>query len=1081
MADGTWRFFGKSINPAIFKYKTKKNTVAFNENIQPSIQPQTIETHQSMRKFTLLLALLLFTGMQLLAQRTITGKVISADDGLGVPGVSVVVKGTTVGTLTNIYGNYKLSAPGNVAILVFSYIGMKTVEVPVSASNIIDVKMENAAKDIEGIVVIGYGTQKKSVVTGAISSVKGGDLNNMQVPRVEQALQGRTSGLTIASSSGQPGAGSTVRVRGTTSINDSDPLYVVDGVPVDNGGIDYLNSADIESIEVLKDAASAAIYGARAASGVILVTTKKGSAGRMNVNYSAYFGTQAPAKKLDLLNATQYATLRNEAAINGGATTVPFPNPESYGVGTDWQSTIFNNNAKIQNHELSVSGGNDKSTYYSSFGYFDQQGIVASEISNYNRLNIRFNSNHKVNKWLVFGQNTAYSHIKSKGSLNTNSEYGGPLASAINLDPITPEVITDTAVANASPYNNHPVVVDAQGRPYGISRYVGQEMTNPLAYIQTRLGNYGWSDNFVGDVYAEVEPVKGLKLKSDLGSKLAFYGSESFSPVVYLNASTSTAKNSFYKDNNKSFRWNFENTASYTRSFGLHNLTALLGISAFVENSKGTGVTVQDLPVNTFAEASMNFPTVPAQWIAYGWESADHKVSSLFGRLTYNYKEKYLFTGIIRRDGSSRFGSNNKYGVFPSASIGWVTSREEFWPVNNVVNLLKIRGSYGVTGNDNIGDFRYLSTIGGGRNYTFGNDNYTIGYSPDALSNPDLKWEQTSQSNIGFEATLLQYFSVVFDLYKKNTTGMLRPFVLPAYVGVGPPIGNVASMTNKGVEIELGFHKTIGEVDLKVNGNASYLKNEITDLGSVKYTTGASFQSSDYELTRNAVGQSIGSFYGFETLGVFHKQSDILGYTHKDSLGVSSMIQPNAQLGDFKFADLNGDGKITAADRTFIGDPTPTWSYGFSVSANYKGFDIMVFGQGVSGNKIFNGLRRLDMTTANWTTAALDRWTTANPLSDFPRISTSDPNKNFSSPSSFYLEDGSYLRIKTLQIGYNLPKVFLNKIGLQQFRIYVSSNNLLTFTKYKGYDPEIGGSSYGIDRGIYPQARSFIGGVNVTF
>ncbi len=1034
----------------------------------------------TMLKRVLLLSGILWFGFStmLFAQKTyVYSGTITDQGGETVPGVSIVVKGTTLGTTTDIVGNFTLSTSNPTELLVFSFVGKISQELKASAGVPIKIMLEDETIGLEGIVVIGYGTQKKSVVTGAISSVKAKDLENVQITRIEQALQGRTSGLTITSSSGQPGAASTVRIRGTTSINDSDPLYVVDGVPVDNGGIDYLNSADIESIEVLKDAASAAIYGARAASGVILVTTKKGRSGKMQLSYNAYFGTQAPAKKLDLLNATEYATLQNEAATNAGQPK-PFADPESYGEGTDWQSTIFNNSAGIQNHELSLSGGNDMSTYYTSFGYFDQEGVIASSISNYNRLNLRFNSTHKVNKWVRFGNNLGYSHIKSQGSLNTNSEYGGPLASAINLDPITPIIITDPTVANAPPYSVQPVIYDADGNPYGISKYVGQEMSNPLAYIQTRQGNYGWSDNIVGNVYAEVEPMKGLKLRSDLGAKLAFWGGENFTPVSYFNASSLNAINSFSKDRNQSFRWNWENTAAYNKKIGVHDFTALVGVSAFLENSNGIGVTYRNLPVSTFEDASMNYATTPDNKDSYGWESADHKVSSLFARLTYNYNEKYLFTGIIRRDGSSRFGSNNKYGVFPSASVGWVVTREDFWVQNDIVDFLKIRGSYGVTGNDNIGDFQYLSTIGGGRNYTFGNDMYTIGYSPNAPSNPDLKWEETSQSNLGFEATLLTSFTVVFDLYSKNTTGMLQPIILPSYVGVaGSPTGNVASMTNKGIELELGYRKQLGEVDLKVSGNASYLKNEITDLGTVEYRTGAGFQSSDYELSRNMVGQPIGSFYGFQILDVFQSAAEV-NY-HKDENG--NKIQPNAKPGDFKYADLNGDGKITADDRTFIGDPTPTWSYGATVNVSSRGFDLMVFGQGVAGNDVYNGLRRLDIPSANWTTAALGRWTGEGTSSDFPRLVNGDPNRNFSYPSNFYLTSGAYFRIKTLQIGYTIPKMVLDKIGIQTLRVYVSSNNLATFTKYPGFDPEIGGGSYGIDRGVYPQARSFLAGINVSF
>lgn len=1028
--------------------------------------------------YATLLFMLFFPAGFLLAQTVITGSIRDKITNESLPGATVRIEGMTTGTVADINGKFTLEVnPGTFNLLV-SFIGytsdMRPVTIARGQTMTIDFVLMPDIRELEELVVVGYGVQQKSVVTGAITSVRAKDIENMPITRIEQALQGRTSGMTIAASSGQPGAGATVRVRGTTTINNSEPLYVVDGVPVDVGGIDYLNAADIESIEVLKDAASAAIYGARAASGVILITTKKGSAGEMRINYNAYFGTQAPAKKLDLLNATQYAELRNEARTNAGLPVI-FSDPASLGVGTDWQSVIFNDNAGIQNHELSLSGGNDRSTFYTSFGFVDQEGIVATEISRYTRLNLRFNSAHKVNDWLRIGNNFGYSHIKSKGSLNTNSEFGGPLGSAINLDPVTPLIITDPAELNTPPYSNQPVVRDENGNPYGISRYVGQEMTNPMAYIATRLGNYGWSDNFVGNVFAEIEPIRGLKFKSDLGTKLAFWGDESFSPVVYLNAATSVQRNSFYKASNQGLVWNFENTLSYTTSIGRHNFTGLLGTSAYVSNSKGINTTYFNLPVNTFEEASMNFSVTTDDRLGGGWESPDHRVSSIFARIIYNYNERYLFTGILRRDGSSRFGSNNKFGYFPSVSAGWIVTNESFWPENEIVGFLKIRGSYGVTGNDNIGDFQYLSTVGGGRNYTFSYDNYLIGYSPNAPSNPDLKWEETSQSNIGFELTLVSDFRLVFDLYSKNTTGMLQPIILPAYVGAaGSPTGNIASMTNKGFEVELSYRKRIGELNLELRGNTSYLKNEITDLGTVEFRTGANFHNSTYEISRLMVGYPIGVFYGFDVLGVFQSLGEIQKHVNSEGL----LLQPNAKPGDFKYADINGDGVINADDRTFIGDPTPTWSYGFTVSGSFKGFDMMVFAQGVSGNDIYNALRRLDIPAANWSTGALDRWKGVGTSNTFPRIVEGDPNKNFNNPSTFHLSAGNYVRIKTIQIGYTIPKSITSKAGFQQLRVYVSSLNPFTFTKYKGFDPEIGGSSYGIDRGFYPQARSFMIGIN---
>lgn len=1011
------------------------------------------------------------------------GKVTAASDGLPLPGVTVTVQGTSIATSTNDDGDYNITVPQAGAVLVFHQIGMVSQSITVTASGTINVQLEEDLSLLEEVVVVGYGTQKKSVVTGAISSVKASDLETMPINRIEQALQGRTSGLTIASSSGQPGSDATIRVRGITSFGNNNPLWVVDGVVVDAGGIGFLNQSDIESIEVLKDASSQAIYGARAAAGVILVTTKKGQAGSIRMNYNTFYGTSAPARKLSLLNATEYATLRNEAVLGKKIPDpIPFPNPQSYGEGTDWQDLIFNNNAQRHNHEFSLSGGNEKSTFYASFGYLDQQGIVMTDISNYSRTNIRLNSEHKVASWLKIGQNLGYSHEKSIGLGNTNSEFGGPLSSAINLDPITRAVITDPAEAAGEPYASNPVVRDAAGNPYGISRIVAQEMTNPLAYMQTRLGNNGSSDNIVGNVYIEVSPIEGLVLRSTFGAKLSFWGSENFTPIFYLNPTTISSQTSFHRGLNRGFDWNLENTVSYTRSFGDHNLTGLLGQGAYLDNQgRGLDVTYFNVPVDNFDDASLNYNVPTEDRNSSGWEAPGHAVSSLFARLNYNYQEKYMFEGLIRRDGSSRFGSDNLYGYFPSFSLGWMVTREDFLLNHDHINSLKIRGGYGVVGNDNIGDFAFLSTIGSGRNYAFGTSgSYLVGYSPNAPSNPGLRWEQTSQTNIGFDMVFMRNFTMTFDWYQKLTTDLLQNPRIPAYIGaISNPAANVADMRNRGVELELGYQNRFGEVDFSVNGNLSYLQNEITNLGQgIEFLSGGEgFHATNYPITRTAVGEAYNSFYGFQTLGIFQNQAQIDSYVNS----AGTLIQPNARPGDFIWQDTDGDGQITENDRTFIGDPTPNWAFGATVNVAYKGFDALVFGQGVAGNKIFQGLRRLDITTANYQTAALGRWTGEGTSNSYPRLADDDPNANFTSPSNFYLEDGSYFRLKVVQLGYSLPSNTTQKMGLQRIRLYLMAENLLTLTNYTGYDPEIGGGVMSIDRGIYPQARSFMIGLNVGF
>jgi len=1008
----------------------------------------------------------------------VSGKVID-EKGEPIIGASVLEKGTSNGTNTSIDGSFKLNVSGPNAVLVIAFIGYKKVEVPVGDQHIIKVTMVEDIKDLNEVVVVGYGVQKKSVTTGAISGVTSKQFEDQPVTRIEQILQGRTSGVTIASNDGQPGDGATVRVRGITSFNNNDPLWVVDGVVVDNGGIGYLNQSDIESIEVLKDATSAAIYGTRAAAGVILVTTKKGKAGTSQINYNGYYGTSAPARKLDLLNATQYAALRNEAAVAAGNAPL-YANPAALGAGTDWQSLVFNNSAKRQNQEISLSGGSEKNLYYTSFGYLTQDGIVATDISNYQRINFRLNETIKPAKWISIGINAGYTYNKSKGLGNTNSEFGGPLSSAINLDPITPAVITDATVASAPPYSNNPVRRNALGYPYGISSIVGQEITNPLAYISTRLGNYNWAHNSVSNAFLELEPVKGLKLRSTIGTKIAFYGGESFTPVFYLNSSTTNSQNNYNRNNTRLLNWNLENTASYTRTIKKHTFTALLGQGAYSDNtSYTTNVTYYNLPVDNFNDASLNFSIPATSIISTGSEGQEHTISSLFARLDYDFDERYIIQGVVRRDGSSRFGSNNKYGVFPGISVGWVPSKEKFWPKNDVVDFFKLRGSYGSVGSDAIKDNAFLATIGGGRNYAFGTSGgYISGYSPNAPSNPNLKWEATSQTNIGFDAMVFHDFNVTFEWYKKKTSGILQYPPIPLYIGaISNPAANIGDMENTGEDLHIDYQKKLGQFGLSIDANISHLKNVVTYLGNGQaYLDGAGFQNIQGGITRITVGQPYNAFYGYQNMGIFQTQSEIDAYTRN-----GTRIQPTAKPGDFKWADLNGDGVITDADRTFIGNPTPSWIYGLTINLSYKNFDLIVFGQGQAGNKIFQGLHRLDIANANWTTKALTRWTGPGTSNTFPRLTDNDLNHDFTYNSNFYLEDGTYFRVKELQLGYTLPKALTRKVAIQRARFYVNAENVLTLTKYSGYDPEIGGGILSIDRGFYPQARSFMVGLSVGF
>lgn len=1016
--------------------------------------------------------------------REIQGTVTNSSSGAPLPSATVSVKGTLIATQTDPNGKFALSVPNNAATLLVTYTNFLTQEVALTSNNLIyNVALVPDNTSMSEVVVVGYGTQKKSNITGAISSIKASDLENVPNGRIEQALQGRVSGVTIMQNSGQPGSPSTIRIRGITTFNNNDPLYVIDGVVVDAGGIGYINQSDIASIEVLKDAASAAIYGTRAAGGVILITTKKGKAGHMRVTYNGYYGISQPERILKLLNATEYAVLRNESSVAAG-NGILFPDAATLGKGTDWQKAIFNYSAPRYSNEVSLSGGNDKSTFYFSAGMQSQDGIVTTEISNYKKINLRLNSTHKISKYVTIGQTLGYTHQKSTGLGNTNSEFGGPLSSAINLDPITPLTVTDIASQpNAAIYNTPNIIKDKNGNPYGISGYVGQEMTNPVAYIQTRLGQYNWSDDFVGNAFLEVTPITKLKFRSTVGVKKAFWGNIGFTPEYFLSNTVQTNKNSYGKGENRAFSWNIENTLTYSNTFSDHDITVLVGQGAYVENNGGyVGMTFYNLPINSYKDASFGFDVGLANRDGYSGDLVEHKISSLFGRLNYSYKDKYLLTGIVRRDGSTKFGINKKYGVFPSFSAGWNVHREEFFKNVSAINTLKIRGGYGVVGNDAMADFRYLSLVVGGFNYSIGNSGaVTTGYAPETLDNPNLHWEETKSADVGFDAVFLNDFNISFDWFNKKTSGILRPVSIPGYVGVSSsPWGNVADMKNTGVELELGYRKSFGDLHLSVNANGSYLKNTVTYVSADTNFIGggASFQSMS-TVTRIQVGQSYNSFFGYKTLGVFQNEQEIQSYTNK----AGGLIQPDARPGDFKWADLDGDGAITSGDldKTFLGSNIPKYTFGFTVNLDYKGFDLMVFGQGAGGNKIFQGLRRLDILTSNYSTKAMSRWHGEGTSNRFPRLIDSDPNGNFTRMSDFYLEDGDYLRLKLVQIGYTIPNHLISRAGISRLRVYVTAENLATLTKYTGYDPEVGGGVFGIDKGQYPQARSFMGGIQLSF
>lgn len=1051
------------------------------------------------RPLILLALCMVWQTFSALAQsRDVTGKVVSPTNE-PLSGATIHVKGTSVSTVAQADGTFRISVPSGSNTLVITHLGMLQQEVTVTDSRPLSITMmQGASANLDEVIVVGYGTQKKSVVTGAISSVRAADLENQPLTRVEQALQGRTSGLTISSNSGQPGASSTVRLRGFTSFGNgkNEPLWVVDGVVVDNGGVGYLNQDDIESIEVLKDGASAAIYGTRAAAGVILITTKKGKAGTMRINYSGFYGIQKPVKKLDVLNGEQYATLRNQALVAAGQQPA-FANPAQFGKGTDWQDEVFNNSAPKQNHEFSVSGGTDKMNYFTSFGYNNIQGVVASDISKWKRMNFRINTTFKPAKWIAFGENLGYSHAKNSGIGEVNREFGGIISSALNLDPTTPAIITDptaqAAYVPTSPTNLAAATRQrSTGRLFGISPYVLQEMKNPLAVIQNRLGNYGWDHNFVANAFVDLMPVKGLTIHSSLGAKMAFYGSENFTPVAFYNTATAINQSSLSRSETYVINWNFETTASYNRVFGAHNVTLLAGVGEYKDgNARGTTVTYLNIPATTFDEASFRFNALPAnRQNSSGSDGTDHRINSIFSRLQYNYAEKYLLSALIRRDGSSRFGSNNKFGYFPSMSVGWVPTNESFFPKSNVLTNLKLRASYGVTGNDGIGDFAFVPLVGAGgqRNYAFGTtETVYIGYSPAAPANPDLRWEETSQTDIGFDAVLFNTLTLTMDVYKKKTKGILQNPPIPGYAGYGSFAQNVADIENKGLEVELGYKKRLGEFTLGVNGNISFYKNRVTKLlpGALFLEdNSATFQNMG-NITRTQLGESYQRFFGYRVLGIFQTQAEVDAYVGADKV---TKLQPTAKPGDYKFANLKDDNVINPDDRDYLGNPNPTVSYGLTLNLGYKNFDFVVFGGGSGGNQIFQGLRRLDIAASNYQTKYLDTWTATNTGAKLPRVVNGDPNGNYSKFTDIYLENGNFFKLRTMQLGYSIDRNWIRKWGMQRLRVYVLAENLFTISNYSGYDPEIGvspdsggGAQFGIDRGFYVPAKSFIFGLNIGF
>lgn len=1039
-----------------------------------------------------LILFLLFLPIAAFAQSSsIKGTVTDAKSGEALVGVSVVQKNTNNGTVTDLDGHFQLNVPSNTT-LVISYLGYKTKEINASQSPM-SILLEESGELLDEVIVVGYGVQKKSVVTASIAKVSAEDLGSTAPVRVDNALKGLAAGVTVTSASGQPGAAAKIRIRGIGTINNSDPLYIVDGMPIE-GGLDYLNPSDIASIEVLKDAASGAVYGARAANGVVLVTTKTGKEGRTRVTYDFSYGWQRPWKERDVLNATEYAIMMNEGAVNAGMAP-KYNDPYSYGKGTNWQKETFNYDAPVVNHQVSISGASDKINYLVSMGYYTQEGIVGGNFdrSNYERLTLRSNTSYtlfdesKSRNWLKslkVSSNLSYARIKSKG-IETNSSYGSPLGSALALSPILGVYVEGQAAqdqldqyAGTSGYT--PMYDPKNGKLYMLAGSDYNEMVNPLASLSLP-GNQNWSHKFVVNFAAELGIWDNLKFRTSYGADLGFWGYDGYTKLYYLTANNKADKTSAYSNKQDGTTWQVENILMYDKTIDKHSFSLLLGQSA--KKSSGSY-----LGGNRFGIINLDRPYIDASnglqedghMGVYGGPSDDATLASLFARASYNYDERYMLQATVRRDGSSRFGYNNHYATFPSFSLGWNLTNEKFMEERpEWLTATKARLSWGKNGNENIGNFRYTVLTEPGNNYIFGSgENLVNGVKAGGLANPDLRWEESEQLDFGLDFGFFDNaLTFTVDYYKKKTNGMLMEMNIPSYVGESKPIGNVGKMENSGLEFEGAYRFSTNGWNFRFGGNLTYLKNKLIEYGNDSgWANLDSFQGIN-TITRAQNGKPFPYFYGFKTDGIFQNTTEVNAYTGKDGV----LIQPNAAPGDVRFVDINGDGVIDDKDRTDIGKGMPDWTYGFNFNVNWKNFDMSMMWQGTIGNDVFDATRRTDITSSNMPSWILNRWTGEGTSNKYPRYIQGD-NANWQA-SDLYIYDGSYLRLKNIQLGYTLPSNLTHKYFVSSLRLFVAAENLLTITKYHGFDPEIssGGTSLGVDRGVYPQARVFTVGVNLAF
>ena len=977
--------------------------------------------------------------MCMFAQQITVQGVVKDQTGETVIGASVMEKGTTNGTITGIDGDFSLNMSPN-GTLVVSFVGYKTQEVQVKGQKQLQVVLSEDAEMLDEVVVIGYGTMKKSDLTGAVSSIGNKDIKDSPVSNLGQAIQGKISGVQIVDA-GKPGDNVSIKIRGLGSINNCDPLVVIDGVPTDLG-LSSLNMADVERLDVLKDASATAIYGSRGANGVVMITTKRGTEGKGKLAVSANYSFQNATNVPSLLNAAQYAELSNDMMVNSGRNPNPeWANPSELGAGTDWMDELLRTGV-MQNYTVSYSGGNEKSHYYVSGGFLDQSGIVKSV--NYRRFTFQSNSDAQVLKWLKFSNNITFSaDTKKSGSYN--------IGDALKALPIYPVKNEDGSWSGP----------DGNSEWYGSTR----NPIGPTELNKSQTDGY----NFLANLTAELTFTKWLKFKSTFGYDAKFWFIDNFTPK-YNWKPTPTEETSRYKSDNKSFTYLWDNYFLFDHTFAeKHRVGLMAGMSAQWNTND-----YLNAQKNVFMFDNVHEMDNGEEMYAIGGNETEWALLSYMARVNYSYEDRYLLTATIRRDGSSRFGKKHRWGTFPSVSVAWRASQEKWFPKNDYINDLKVRAGYGVTGSQaSVGNYSYLASYNTSV-YPFGisSGNQTALVSS-TLANPYIHWEEVAQTNIGFDASLFNsrvMFS--FDAYLKETRDMLVKASIPITSGfedTTTTYTNAGKVRNQGIEMSLHTINLTGELGWETNLTATYNKNKIKDLNSdVPYYINQINNSYVTMLTKD---YPINVFYGYVTDGIFQNQSEV--NTHA--------VQPGAEPGDIRFRDLNNDGVINDSDRTVIGNPNPSWLFSMNNSLSYKGFELSVFLQGIAGNKIYNAnnIDNTGMAAAyNQTTDVLKRWQGEGTSNSMPRAVFGDPNQN-TRVSDRFVENGSYLRLKNITLSYTFPKQWLQKAQIENARLSLSCENVATITGYSGFDPEVGIN--GIDQNRYPISRTFSLGLNFNF